>query len=79
MRHRIDLHGLTHDQAVAKLEAELIGISLGKNWDVEIITGKSKQMQDRIITEVLDTHRFLYYIPVSNPGVIHVTEDALFI
>ena len=44
MRHRIDLHGLTHDQVVAKLEAELIGISLGKNWDVEIITGKSKQI-----------------------------------
>ena len=46
---------------------------------MEIITGKSELMKEKIIKEVLEPHKFLYYIPVNNPGVIRVTEDALFI
>jgi hypothetical protein len=77
MIHKIDLHGLTHNQAVAKVESELISISLSKYWETEIITGKSKYMQHRIITEVLDPLKFFHYIPHTNPGVIIVTQDEL--
>ena len=77
MNHKIDLHGLSHNQAVSKVENELIGISLSKYWEVEIITGKSKYMQHRIITEVLEPMNFFHYIPHTNPGIIVVVQDEL--
>ena len=77
MNHKIDLHGLSHNQAVSKVENELIGISLSKYWEVEIITGKSKYMQHRIITEVLEQMNFFHYIPHTNPGIIVVVQDEL--
>ena len=77
MRHKIDLHGLSHNQAVSKVENELVGISLSQYWEVEIITGKSKPMQDKIIKEVLDPMNYFYYLPHTNRGVIIVVQDAL--
>jgi len=77
MIHQIDLHGLSHNRAVAKVEAELISISLSSHWEVEIITGKSKAMQDKIIKEVLVPQNFFYYIPTTNPGMIITLEDDL--
>lgn len=77
MIHNIDVHGLTHKQAVIKVENELINLSISKNWTAEVITGKSKPMQDKIIKEVLDLHKFSYYIPANNNGVIIVEEDGL--
>lgn len=78
MRHKIDLHGLSHNQAVSKVENELVGISLSQYWEVEIITGKSKPMQDKIIKEVLGPMNYFYYLPHTNKGVIIVVQDALF-
>lgn len=77
MRHIIDLHGLTHDQAVSKVENELVGISLSKFWEVEIVTGKSKHMQDKIVKEILDPMGFFHYTPHTNPGIIIVLQDEL--
>ncbi|MDB4378308.1 Smr/MutS family protein [bacterium] len=79
MIHKIDLHGMSHREAISKVEDELVKISLSKFWEVEIITGKSKYMQHRITTEVLDPLKFFHYIPHTNPGVIIVTQDDLFI
>ena len=79
MKLKLDLHGIPFSDANLKVEKYLIGASFNKNLDVEIITGKSGEMKQRIIKEVLEPHKFLYYIPVNNPGVIRVTEDALFI
>lgn len=77
MRHKIDLHGLSHNEASKKVENELINISLSKYWEVEIITGKSKPMQDKIIKEVLDPMDYFYYLPHTNRGVIVVVQDNL--
>lgn len=77
MIHKIDLHGLSHKEAVKKVESELISISLQKHYQVEIITGKSKEMQQKIINEVLGPQKFFYYIPTLNPGMIIVCEDDL--
>ena len=49
MRFVLDLHGLNHEQAVIKTENELINISMAQNWDMEIITGKSELMKEKII------------------------------
>lgn len=78
MIHKIDLHGLTHDQAVKKAESVLISISLERNYQVEIITGKSPAMQRKIIDEVLGPQDFFYYIPPTNRGMIVVCDDDLF-
>ena len=75
MNHIIDLHGLTHKEAISKVESELIGISMSNYWEVEIITGKSGNMKDVICKEILDPFNFFYYIPNSNPGVIIVLQD----
>ena len=78
MNHKIDLHGFTHDQACKKVENELVKISTSRFWEVVLVTGKSKAMQDRIISEVLEPLNFFYYQPPSNPGVIVVVQDELF-
>lgn len=77
MRHKIDLHGLSHNEALKKVENELINISLSKFWEVEIVTGKSKPMQDKIIKEVLEPMDFFYYKPHTNNGVIIVVQGDL--
>ena len=77
MNHKIDLHGMSHREAVSKVEDELVKISLSKFWEVEIITGKSKYMQHRIITEVLEPMNFFHYIPPTNLGTIIVLQDEL--
>ena len=77
MNHKIDLHGLSHSQAVAKVEDELVKISLDNYWEVHIVTGKSKYMQHRIISEVLDPMDFFYYKPPANEGLLVVIQDDL--
>jgi hypothetical protein len=77
MRHRIDLHGLSHNEASKKVESELINISLSEYWEVEIITGNSKPMKDKIIKGILDPMNYFYYIPHTNTGVIIVVDDDL--
>tara|TARA_R100001509_G_scaffold164900_2_gene144135 strand:- start:547 stop:780 length:234 start_codon:yes stop_codon:yes gene_type:complete len=77
MNHKIDLHGLSHKEAVKRTESVLIPASLDKVMVCEIITGKSKIMQDKIIKEVIEPFNFDYYIPSHNIGTIIVTHNEL--
>lgn len=77
MRHKIDLHGLKHNEAVKKTESFLIEASFDKAMVAEIITGNSKSMQDRIIEDVIKCYKFDYYIPSHNLGMIVVTQNEL--
>jgi hypothetical protein len=77
MNHKIDLHDMSHKEAISKTETLLIGASFDKAMVVEIITGKSKTLQDKIITELLDLYKFDYYIPSYNIGIIIVTQNEL--
>ena len=77
MKHKIDLHGLSIRKAVTKAELFLIEASFDKNMHVEIITGKSGNMQDHIIKEVLEPYKFEYYIPSNNTGMLIVTQNEL--
>lgn len=77
MKHKIDLHGLSIRRAVTKAELFLIEASFDKNMHVEIITGKSGNMQEHIIKEVLEPYKFEYYIPHNNTGMLIVTQNEL--
>lgn len=43
----------------------------------EVITGKSKAMQEVIIEQVIKPFNFTYYIPANNLGVLIVTDNLL--
>lgn len=77
MKHKIDLHGLSIRRAVTKAELFLIEASFDKNMHVEIITGKSGNMQEHIIKKVLEPYKFDYNIPPYNTGMIVVTQNEL--
>tara|TARA_B100000780_G_scaffold273601_1_gene237394 strand:- start:4434 stop:4670 length:237 start_codon:yes stop_codon:yes gene_type:complete len=77
MALRIDLHGLTHKKAIIKVEECLILNELTKSNTIELVTGKSKELQDKIIAEVLDPLKYSYYIPAHNTGIMYITDDEL--
>lgn len=77
MKHKIDLHGLSYNEAIHKVEHELISISLQSKYIVEVITGNSITMQQTIIDEVLVPLKFFYYIPPMNTGMIVVCDNDL--
>ena len=45
---------------------------------VEVITGNSIKMQQKIIDEVLVPLKYFYYIPPMNRGMIVVCDNDLF-
>lgn len=72
--NELDLHGLTHDDAISKTEEFLLMESLkGIGFNCRIITGNSKILQDKIINEILLKHKFKFYIPSWNNGEIIVS------
>jgi DNA-nicking Smr family endonuclease len=77
MNHNLDLHGLSHEEAILEAESFLIEASFDRVMVAEIITGKSKTMQDSIIKEVILPHKFSYHIPTYNEGMIIVTKDEI--
>ena len=77
MKFRIDLHGMPMKKAIIKAESVLIEASFDKNMQCEIITGKSGNMQQLILDEVIKPYKFDYYIPPHNTGTIIVTQNEL--
>jgi len=73
----IDLHGYTHEEAVMTVERILINESLKGYIDVNIITGNSQKLQDKLIEEVLEPHGFSFNIPSWNMGTIFVNGVIL--
>ena len=74
---KIDLHGLTHDKAILKVEDCLIMNQFCTYGEIEVITGKSPALQDKIIKEILGPNKFSYYIPPHNTGVILIADNEL--
>tara|TARA_Y100000114_G_C11586924_1_gene243851 strand:- start:230 stop:463 length:234 start_codon:yes stop_codon:yes gene_type:complete len=77
MKFVLDLHGLPMKDALIKAENFLIEASFDKNMECEIITGKSGNMKERIIEELLIPYKFEYYVPIWNEGMLIVTQDVL--
>lgn len=73
MMNEIDLHGMTHDEAVLITEDFVLRKSIDSFFQCTIITGNSKSLQDRIIEDVLVKHDFKYMIPSYNQGCIIIS------
>ena len=77
MKKVIDLHGLTHEESLVKVEEYLLLNSFDNDLDLELITGKSPKLQQKIINQILIKHNFNYYIPNNNTGVMFITDTRI--
>ena len=76
MKKIIDLHGLTHEESLIIVEYLLLN-SFDNNLDLELITGQSPKLQEKIINQILNKHNFNYYIPKYNTGVMFITDTRI--
>jgi len=67
----LDLHGLTHEEAVLKAEHFVLKLSVDELFECRLITGNSMKMKS-VIVEMLDGHDFKWWIPAWNTGEIIV-------
>ena len=67
----LDLHGLTHEEAVLKAEDFVLELSIDELFECRLITGNSMRMQSKVI-KMLNEHDFKWYIPSWNTGEIIV-------
>ena len=77
MKKSIDLHGLSHDESLVKVEEYLLLNSFNNDLDLELITGKSPKFQKKIINQILIKHDYNYYIPNYNTGVMFITDTRV--
>ncbi len=77
MRKSIDLHGLSHEESLIKVEEYLLLNSFNNDLDLELITGKSPKLQEKIINQILIKHNYNYYIPNYNTGVMFITDSRV--
>jgi hypothetical protein len=68
----LDLHGLYHHQV--RDEVENFVLLNAKELPVRIIIGSSNRMRN-LTENILNKHKFEYYIPAHNPGEVIVTFD----
>ncbi len=74
----IDLHGLRHKPALALVRETLAKRERQQgSFSLNIITGNSTVLQERIFNEILDETPFTYYVPSWNLGQIIVENMAL--
>jgi|TARA_B110000879_G_scaffold95326_1_gene130222 DNA-nicking Smr family endonuclease len=69
----IDLHGMTHEEAVLNSENFVLLQSQNELFECRLITGNSMKMQVKIM-EMLEEHNFRWFIPTWNTGEIIVTN-----
>ena len=77
---QIDLHGMTHDEALLATENFLLLESAQNPYGVfeaKIITGNSPELQGKIVKHILDKHNFSWYKNGYNQGAIYVSESFL--
>ena len=60
MKNKIDLHGLSHAKALIEVEEFLLMNSFNNDLELELITGKSPKLQQKIIDHILNKHKFNY-------------------
>ena len=74
---KIDLHGLTHEKALIIVEEYLLTNSSDNYMELELITGKSPRLQNKIINQILNKHNYNYYIPNYNTGMMYITDSKI--
>lgn len=71
--NQIDLHGLTHSEAMNLVEDFVFRESMNFGFVCKVITGNSSRLQSKILTFLQD-NKFSYYIPSDNMGEIIISE-----
>lgn len=71
--NQLDLHGLTHKEAMDRVEDFVFSQSQTFGFTFRIITGNSTTLQKKVLTFLQD-NRFKYYIPSDNLGEIIISE-----
>ena len=77
MTKSIDLHGKSHEDAIIIVEEYLLMNSFDNSLDLELITGNSPVLQNKIIKNILKKYEFSYYIPNHNRGVMYITNSKI--
>jgi DNA-nicking Smr family endonuclease len=77
MIKKIDLHGLSHEKALVQVEEFLLMNSFSNDLELELITGKSPKLQEKIINQILNKYNFNYYIPHHNTGMMYITDTKI--
>ena len=77
MTKSIDLHGKSHEDAIIIVEEYLLLNSFDNSLDLELITGNSPVLQNKIIKNILKKYEFSYYIPNHNRGVMFITNSKI--
>ena len=77
MTKSIDLHGKSHEEALIMVEDYLLLNSYDNSLDLELITGNSIVLQNKIIDNILKKHEFSHYIPNHNRGVMYITNSKI--
>ena len=77
MTKSIDLHGKSHEDAIIIVEEYLLMHSFDNSLDLELITGNSPVLQNKIINNILKKHEFSYYIPNHNRCVMFITNSKI--
>ena len=77
MKKIIDLHGLSHEESLIKVEEYLLLNSFDNDLDLELITGQSPKLQEKIINQILNKHNFNFYIPKYKTGVMFITDTRI--
>ena len=69
----IDLHGMSHQDAFDTAENFVLLESQNELFQCKIITGNSWKMKIGILN-MLDKHKFKYYVPGWNGGEVIVSN-----
>ena len=77
MTKSIDLHGKSHEEAIIIVEEYLLLNSFDNSLDLELITGNSPVLQNKIVYNILNKHEFSYYIPNHNRGVMYISNSKI--
>jgi DNA-nicking Smr family endonuclease len=77
MKKIIDLHGLSHEKALIKVEDFLLDNSFSNLLELELITGNSPLLQKKIINQILNKYQYTFYIPEYNRGMMYITDSKI--
>ena len=77
MKKKIDLHGLSHEKALIKVEDFLLANSFSNLLELELITGNSPLLQKKIINQILNKYHYTFYIPEYNRGMMYITDSKI--
>ncbi len=74
---KVDLHGMTHNEAIEKVEEIMLVNSARGSVDLTVITGNSPSLQSKIINQICDKHGFAYYKPHHKTGEIVIQYEKI--